>query len=482
MEETGIELKVYLRILQRWWWLLLIGAVGGAVAAYFLTGLITPTYESTTKVLVQGGQTPGTPFLPEAQASQDLARNYRDLIKTRPILERVIQDLSLPYDTEKLSEKLSVSSPRSLIEISVGDPDPEVAASIANTTAVIFIEDFRSRQFAQIAQLQASLSQQGIVGDTSIITAQASTLSTLSIVEEAQPARSPSSPRIRLNTILAGVVGLMFAGLVVFVIEHLNDRIRSEDEIRSLTDMPSLGSIIRYGSHDMVGVAILSEETRIVPLAESFKFLATNLDFAASQATGATSFLVTSSVPEEGKSTIASNLAALLAARGKSVILVDADLRKPSLDQIFDIQDQAGLTDIISGKANVDEAISQSELEGLRVVTSGELPMDPTILLSSPRMKELVKQLEERSDWVIFDSPPLLTVTDPMMVARLVDGVILVVDIRLTTRAEVKQAADTLGQIKLAVSGIVLNKLTPKDTTYYQYGTYSLHSDGRHPK
>ena len=207
MEEAGIELRFYLRNLQRWWWLLLLGAVGGAVAAYFLSGLITPSYESTAKVLVQGGETPATPLLPEEQASQDLARTYRDLIKTRPILERVIQDLSLPYDTERLSEKLSVSSTRSLIEMTVDDPDAEVAASIANTTAVIFIEDFRNKQVAQIAELQGSLSQQGIVDETSIIRALASTLSTVSIVEEAKPARSPSSPRVTLNTILAGVVG-----------------------------------------------------------------------------------------------------------------------------------------------------------------------------------------------------------------------------------------------------------------------------------
>ncbi len=169
MEEAGIELRFYLRNLQRWWWLLLLGAVGGAVAAYFLSGLITPSYESTAKVLVQGGETPATPLLPEEQASQDLARTYRDLIKTRPILERVIQDLSLPYDTERLSEKLSVSSTRSLIEMTVDDPNPEVAASIANTTAVIFIEDFRNKQVAQIAELRESLSQQGIVDETSII-------------------------------------------------------------------------------------------------------------------------------------------------------------------------------------------------------------------------------------------------------------------------------------------------------------------------
>ena len=126
--------------------------------------------------------------------------------------------------------------------------------------------------------------------------------------------------------------------------------------------------------------------------------------------------------------------------------------------------------------------MSDSELEGLRILTSGALPLDPTILLSSPEMLELVKQLEKRADLVIFDSPPLLTVTDPMLVAQMVDGALLVVDIRLARRGKVKQAAETLGQIKFAVSGIVLNKLTPKDTAYYQYGSYAPYGGSRRPE
>ena len=154
-----------------------IRIVGGGLIAFFVSGTMIEIYDAKVKVLVQGGQTPGAPSPSEIEASRQLARNYGDLITTRPILDKVRRELNLDENFGSLSDKVSVNSPRSLIEIRVKDPDPDLAAELANTIAQIFIDDFRSRQFAQIAQFQSSLNQYGILQDPSIIAAQASTFS-----------------------------------------------------------------------------------------------------------------------------------------------------------------------------------------------------------------------------------------------------------------------------------------------------------------
>lgn len=487
MEDNGLEFRTYWRIFLKWWWVLALGTVTAGLAAFFISDAMTPGYQAKTRLLVQGGQSSGAPFLSEVEPATG-AGKYRDLIKTRPILERVIQELSLPYESDILFEKISVSSPGSLLEIRVNDPDPQLAADIANATAGVFINDFRTRQFGQIAQFKASLSQQGIVegivedpraiaAQAAIIAAQAATLSTLSIVEEAVPPPFPVSPRIKLNIILAAAVGLIISGLVVLLIQYLDDGIRSPEELKALTLMPNLGSVVRYRAHGKLGPIILDEQQRLSPFAESYKFLGTSLEWAASGTPGLRTLLVTSSRPGEGKTTTAVNLAISRAGDGKSVILVDGDFRRPDLHRIFEFDDSLGLTQILAGSLPVETALNKTRVEGLRVIASG--PPAPNVthisqILRSPKMKEIVEQLKGMADLVIFDSAPVLSVTDPMLMAPLLDGVLLVVAAHGTGREVVKRAAEALQQVHMSVSGTVLNNMAPNDLKrfYYYYPHY----------
>ena len=469
MEDHELNLKEYWRISLQWWWILALGLVGTAAAVYLMSSLITPTYQSTTKILVQGGQTSTTPFLPEFRVSQDLARSYRDLIKTRPIMVQVIEELSLPYGPSTLKSKVGVTNRRSIIQIIGTDHDPELAAQIANTAAAVFIDDFRSRQFSDIAQLQAALSQRGFVNDPSIIAAQAATLSTLSIVEEAVPAFSPFSPRVRLNTIVGGALGLLSAALVVFLIEYLSDRIKSPNEVKSITGITSLVSIIRYPSNDKSGPTILDSENRTGALAESFKFLAINLDFASTNEPGVKSLLITSSIPGEGKTTTAVNLSIALASMGRSVILIDSDLRRPNLHRIFELPEDYGLTQVLEEEATLDETLNATGVENLHVLTSGTPTDDIAPLLRSPKMTEIMAELQSKAEIIILDSPPLLNVADTLLLAQLVDGVLFVVDAHSTGRATVLRAAEALEQAQVTALGAVFNKVTAKDMSYYRY-------------
>ena len=288
-----------------------------------------------------------------------------------------------------MAGKISVSSPRSLIEIKARDPDPDVAANIANSVAQTLIDSFRSRQFAQIAQFQASLSQAGIPQDSSIIAAQAATMSTLAIVEGALPPSSPLSNRKNLKVIMAGLLGLAAAGLLVFAIEYLDDKIKSESDLENLTGisnlgsgMPTLGSVARMPvAKGEIGPSLLSSDQQPSSLTESYKFLRTNLEFAAMGTSGIKTLLVTSSIPGEGKTTTASNLAISMAREGIKVILLDADLRKPTLHRTFKLQGHKGLTNFALGDATLEETMALTEIQNLRVVPSGPVPPDSTVVL-----------------------------------------------------------------------------------------------------
>ena len=402
------------------------------------------------------------------------------LAKTRPILSQTIADAGLPYTTGKLRSTISVGTSRSFITITGKDPDPVLAAQIANTTAQAFIDDFRRRQFTEIASFQASLDQFGIQNDPSIVAAQASAISTLSIVEQADPPGSPSSPNTKLNIIWGVGLGLLVAGLLIILLEYLNDRIRSAEEVKAITGLDALGSVLSYEPADRHLPLTIVDEEQADMLSESYKFLQTNIEFASMGMKGTILLLVTSSKPGEGKTTTAANLAISVANEGKSVILVDADLRKPAIHRVFDIDggNQQGLTHVLLGHNTLDEVLSTTRVRGLRILPSGPLPPDAAQVLRTAGMRKLMQQLKNRADLVIFDSPPLLSVTDPMLLAPMVDGVILVVDAQGTPRETVRQGATILRQAMPGFSGTVLNKVKRGGGGYYyNYYYYSSSSN-----
>jgi len=481
MQDQGLDLWGALHILRRWGWIVAIGVIGATLAAFIVTRFMTPIYESEVKVLVEGGNTIVQPSLVEIRASQALGQIYVDLIRTRPFLLRVIRELSLPYEPRTLSKKLSISAPGNLIKIKVRDPDAQLAARIGNTTAEVFMDDFRRRQIEQINQIRSSLRQNGLKFDPTIIAAQVSKMSRLSIIEAAQPSPLPSSPRMLFNIVVAAVFGLMGGCFVIFLLERLDNRVRSQDELKFLTGVPNLGLVRGYKTRNSRGIIIFADAHELSGLTESYRFLSTNLEFAAVNANGIKTLLVTSSSPKEGKTTTAANLAISLANEGKSVILVDFDLRKPALHSVFDLRNQIGLAQVLAGGATLEEALSATQVKGLQVITGGPVLRNVTEFLHSPKMNELVEQLKDRADLVIFDTPPLLAVTDPMLLAPLVDGALLVVDARRADRKAVTRGAEILQQAELAVAGTVLNKVTAKDMGdhYYPYPDYSQESNGQ---
>ncbi|MCV2522631.1 MULTISPECIES: CpsD/CapB family tyrosine-protein kinase [Bacillus] len=203
-------------------------------------------------------------------------------------------------------------------------------------------------------------------------------------------------------------------------------------------------------------------------VAEQYRTIRTNIEFSSVQ-THLRSILVTSSVPGEGKSFSAANLAAVFAQQEKKVLLVDADLRKPTIHETYQLENVQGLTNVLVGNASLGETVQKTLIDNLYVLTSGPTPPNPAELLSSKAMGELIQEMYSRYSLVIFDSPPLLAVTDGQILANQTDGSVLVVLSGKTKMDTVQKAKDALQQSKAKLLGALLNKKKIKKTEHYSY-------------
>jgi non-specific protein-tyrosine kinase len=336
-----------------------------------------------------------------------------------------------------------------------------------------------SRTVAEDAQLQQLQSQLASLRATyaSLLGYSSDTGSSqLTLVEPAVSPAEPSSPRVILNTALAGIVGLFLALGSAFLFEYLDDTVKTTQDVEGATGLATLGAIIR-----MKGGRERKEMYRLAtilypqsPVAEAYRALRTNLEFADVDRAIRT-LLVTSSIPGEGKTTTAANLAVAFAQAGRRTILVDADLRKPAIQRIFDIPNQFGLSDLLRSDAVSPEAVLVgTEQPHLRVLPTGKLPPNPAELLGSHRMRKILDRLLTDADLVILDSPPVQAVTDPAVLGARVDATLLVVDAGRTRKGVVGHAREQLAKTGARVVGVTINRLHGSDANgyYHHYGSY----------
>ena len=304
--------------------------------------------------------------------------------------------------------------------------------------------------------------------------AEASQSSVLIVAEEAIPSYSPIRPRTMNNTMMAAAIGAMLAVGVAFLIEYLDDTIKTPDDIVNIASLSTLGAIGHIegtiGKEKLV--AFFAPRS---PLSEAYRALRTNIQFAAVD-NPLKSILVTSPGPGEGKSTTAANLGIVMAQAGLRVILIDADLRRPILHRFFELPNGQGLTTaLLDLKTPATEHIQTTSIPGLRILTSGPMPPNPAELLGSKRQLELLGGLEAMSDVIILDSPPLLTVADALVIAPLVKGVLIVVEAGATRRGMLQKAVEALLHSGGRVIGTALNRMTRRRSGYYYYQYYQYY-------
>jgi succinoglycan biosynthesis transport protein ExoP len=307
----------------------------------------------------------------------------------------------------------------------------------------------------------------------------------LVVFKSANMPTSPVLPKTRQNTLLAAAVGAMLAIGVAFLVEYLDDTLKTPEDVAHVLGLTTLGSIIRLISERRGEGAgsLVTVTDRQSPESEAFRVLRTNVQFANVDRP-VRRLLVTSAGPSEGKTLVAANLAAVFAQAGESVILVDADLRRPSLHKVFSLAKDSGLTDGLLGKSNpgLDERLLPTPVENLRLLPPGSLPLNPSELLGSQRMSQIVEHLAQEADVVIFDSPPVLAVTDAAVLSQKVDGVLLVVEAGGTQEKASCRMLAELVQVDAPVLGVVLNKIPTRGPGSYSYYYYRYsYRDGERP-
>lgn len=317
---------------------------------------------------------------------------------------------------------------------------------------------------------------------------------TVRIIDEAPLPSFAVSPNRKRAVILAAAIGLLLGIGAAVLLEKLDDSIKSPEELQERLDIAVLGLIPAIRSSDVsLGAESARDNTaanRLVthadprsPVAESYRSLRTNLAFTRARQELRT-IVMTSPGPADGKSTTVANLAITFAQQGQRTLLVDGDLRRAVIDKSFAVQRSPGLTDVLVGNTRLADAVQETEVPSLFVLTSGHLPPNPSELLGSPAMRQVIGEAKEQFDMVLFDSPPLLAVTDAAVLSGVTDGTILIARMQKTTRAALSRAMSNLRAVRAPVLGAVLNDVRSGrggsygGYGYYYYAYYGSESNG----
>ena len=447
--------------------------------------------------------------------SQRLSTTYASVATTRPVLQAAILEAGLSVSPDDLGKRVraTAASDSTLLTITVRDLDPAHAAAAANALAdqlIAVSPTIRGQQSdvqASInAELRATLQQiraaeadverlaavpVPAASDAASLASQQARLVTLrstyaallaassdnaantvSVVEPAVIPTAPVSPNPLLNALLAAILGLVVATGFALLADYIDDSVKDPGAVQELVGLSTLGTIAlmrgdRRGPELYRLVALLHPRSAV---AEAYRTLRSNVEFASVDRPLRT-LLVTSSAPGEGKTVTAANLAAVFAQAGRTVLLVDADLRKPGVHQVFDVpNDGLGLTSLLKEDIPIDRVARQTEQERLRIVPAGPLPPNPAELLGSQRMRTVVERLRDACDLLIFDTPPLQAVADAAVLSSFADGTLMVVHARRGHRSGIRQGRDDLARAGAAVLGVVLNGLP--DTFQASYASY----------
>lgn len=521
-----MEIKRYFSLVWRWAWLILLGAIVAGGAAFLISDNTTPVYRATSRYIIDEapGSGSGNDYS-QLLVEQRLAQTYVEIMTTNSILEETVEQLDLPFDASDLAQMVTVSAPpdSQILVVSVEDTSPQRAADIANTLGEVFITQNAERENLRYAEpittweqriqeigdnietLEVQISNLG-VAETSEEQAQLSRLETqlneaqlrytdafnnlnqlqrdqaressnVVAIEEAQAPERPIRPRTTTNTLLATVAGAMLALGVIFLIEYLDDTVKTQEQILEDTGLSTLGAIAQIKVSEPAD-ALVAANTPRDPISEAYRVLRTNLSFSAVD-DSLKSLLVTSSSPGEGKSTTTANLGVVMAQTGKRVIVVDADLRRPTQHKIFSVANNQGLTTAILDSSTPASAhLQDTNVKSLRVLSSGPLPPNPAELLNSHRMQQVIRELEQEADILLFDSPPVLSVTDAAVLAPQLSGSLLVVFVGKTRRDTFAQAVERLRKTGAPIFGSVLNRLNISRGGYYYYQYYSTYEYG----
>lgn len=519
----------YVKILLKWSWLLIIVSIVAGAGAYYYSNLSPRVYQSSTRLVVN--MPSGVSDLDPSTQSVNLSATYAKTMITQSLLNTTSQRLGYPV-TGNISVSADALSP--IITITVRDNDPQRAADIANMVVNVFIDETNLKQSSRYTELVTSIeaeiarideilaetnedlaslqpqatdkirvnsdnnSEERIVDTATIVRRSQLELSIsqytntrYSLVYNLQQIKlseiksktiftqldiatanfSPISPQPFRDASMGAVIGLLLSGGIVFLIAFLKDEIRDPKEFLRVWNLPVLGYVTNNkGSEDTV-ISILEPRS---PAVEDFRILRTNLMFSNID-TPLRTILVTSSSSGDGKTSIASNLAVVMSQNDTEVMLIDCDLRKPCIHRRFQVSNRSGLTSyFFQSNYYNDDVIKETSAKGLFILTAGNIPPNPSELLNSEKMRNIISVFKSKVDTIVIDSPPILAVADALVLAPRVDGVVLVIDPKKTKRAMFNESVNQLRQVNANILGVVVNGINQRQSyrRYYRRGYY----------
>lgn len=421
-----MELRQCLQIVKKRLWLIGLSTLLVAGVSFWVSSKSPLVYHASTSLLVTRGLTDNDSGA--IRASEYLALTYKELLTKRPVIEAAAQTLGLdPRETEK-KVQVQLIPDTSLIELTVEDNDPHLAMEIANE----IVEAFISRESGGIR-----------VRDLIVV----------------EPAFVPAEPgrNTVLHTFLGAFAGFVFSVGLVFLLEYLDDSFETSTDIKQILALPTLGTIPRLRRRERASRLITSTHPHSL-VSEAYRTLRTNIHFASVDEPLRT-LLITSADLGAGKTTIAANLGVALAQAGSQVVLIDTNLRFPTLHTLFDMPNVTGLTDLLMGNIqNVEECMVKTEIDNLRLITSGPIPPNPSERLVKG-MEIVLDKVKKNAELIILDTPAALGVTDAVVLASMVDGVILVIEAKGTSHEVARQTCEILQGVGATILGVTLTKV-----------------------
>ena len=455
-----MDLRGYLRAMRKSWWLILIMLALGASGGEFLNVRATPLYQSEVTFYVSTPtEAAGGNAYQANQYALSKIGSYTRLATSDRLAGMIIAKTGLDMTTPAVAGELSATSSLNTVLVTVYVTDPSSDRSLVIARAV-------ASEFGTLVDDLDNRNVQGSVGGSTVV---------LNVISGPTQHKTPVSPKTRANLTLGVIAGLL-VGLALALLRSLLDTtLRSLDDLRHASLLPVLGSLT-YDSTAKKSPILVGEKVRS-NRAEMFRQLRTNLQFMDVD-NPVSVLVVTSSVSSEGKSTTATNLAMVYAETGRRVLLVEADMRKPQIAEYLGLDRAVGLSDILAGHLDVQQVMQQWGTDGLQVLLCGSIPPNPSELLGSQNMVNLIERLRGLFDILVVDTPPLLPVTDGAVASTWADGVVLVVRAGRTSRTQVAASLDALATVDARVLGTVLSmgrsKATVGADAYYSYDQQRL--------
>lgn len=525
-----MELKSYINPLIKWWWLLALATSVAAASSFFVVQQQPSIYQSKTTLLIGNAIENPNPSNNEFWLGQQLARAYTDIGQRGVVRNAVMEALELTWLPEYSVRSLPNTQ---LIEIAVNDTSPERAAVVANELANQLIlrtptsireQEERERQAfidQQLDELQIKIQEtqteitskqdelaelfsasqisdtknqiraledkldtlQGNYG-TLLSSTEKGAVNSLSVMEPATVPSRPIGPDVMETVVAAAAIALSLAAGAAYLLEYIDDTIKSPEDVEKAVKLPTLAGIASLRQTEAKHAAERPLVTLLEPrspISEAYRTLRTGILFANIDKNHR-SLMVTSATPGEGKSSTVANLAVVMAQAGHSVLLIDADLRRPTIHQIFNVSKNNGLTNVLLDLGRTDKpedialllqkAQKQTAQKGLSVLTCGNIPPNPSELIGSERMRSFIAFALTQFDYVIFDTPPCLAVTDAVVLSTLVDGTLMVTQAGRTRRNQIQQTIERLQDVQANLLGVVLNRLTARTGGHYYYYYY----------